>query len=115
MPQLTQLIGDDQGIHTAIALAISIVVIPSQHLAGGSRHPYIKSVEYETSEFDLDQFPLERLRRMMRFNKEEEDGEEEENGEEEEDGEVEDGEEEDGEVEVQLGFRNYAYESNWIN
>lgn len=24
-------------------------------------------------------------------------------------------EEEDGEMEVQLGFRNYAYKSNWIN
>jgi len=71
MPQLTQLIGDDQGIHTAIALAIAIVVILSQHLAGGPQHPYIKSAKYETSEFDLDQIPLERLRRMMRFNKEE--------------------------------------------
>jgi len=71
MPQLTQLIGDDQGIHTAIALAIAVVVILSQHLTGGPQHPYIKPVEYRTSEFDLDQISPERLRRMMRFNKEE--------------------------------------------
>ncbi len=71
MPQLTQLIGDDQGIHTAIALAIAIVVILSQHLVSDPQHPYIKSMEYETFEFDLDQISLERLRRMMRFNKEE--------------------------------------------
>ncbi len=71
MPQLTQLIGDDQGIHTAIALAIAIVVILSQHLVGGPQHPYIKPVEYRTSEFNLDQISPERLRRIMRFNKEE--------------------------------------------
>jgi hypothetical protein len=71
LTQLTQLIDDDQGIRTAIALALAIVVILSQHLVGGSRHPYIKPVEYERSEFDLDRIPPERLPRMMRFNKEE--------------------------------------------
>ncbi len=71
MPHLTQLIGDGQGIHTAIALAVAVILILSQHLAGGPQHPYIPSVEYQTFEFDLDQLPPERLRRMMRFNKEE--------------------------------------------
>lgn len=71
MPYLTQLIGGDQGIHTAIALAVAVIVILSQHITGGPQHPYIKSVEYQTFEFDLDQLPPERLRRMMRFNKEE--------------------------------------------
>jgi hypothetical protein len=71
LTQLTQLIDDDQGIRTAIALALAIVVILSQHLVGDPRHPYIKLVEYERSEFDLDRILPKRLRRMMRFNKEE--------------------------------------------
>jgi len=69
LTQLTQLIDDDQGIRTAIALALAIVVILSQHLVGDPRHSYIKSVEYKRSEFDLNRISSERLRHMMRFNK----------------------------------------------
>ena len=71
MPQLTQLIDDDQGISTAIALVVAIVIIFSQHLVNDPRHPYIKAVEYEAFEFDLNQILSKRLRRMMRFIKKE--------------------------------------------
>jgi len=71
LTQLTQLIDDDQGIRTAIALALAIVVILSQHLVGGPRHSYIKLVEYKRSKFDLNRISPKRLRRMMRFNKKE--------------------------------------------
>ena len=53
MPQLTQLIDDDQGISTTIALVVAIVIILSQHLVNDSRHPYIKAVKYKAFEFDL--------------------------------------------------------------
>jgi len=71
LTQLTQLIDDDQGIRTAIALALAIVVILSQHLVGDPRHSYIKPVKYERSKFDLNRISPKRLRRMMRFNKKE--------------------------------------------
>jgi len=71
LTQLTQLIDDDQGIRTAIALALVIVVILSQHLVDDPRHPYIKPVKYKRSKFDLDRIFPKRLRRMMRFNKKE--------------------------------------------
>ncbi len=70
MPQLTQLIDDDQGISTAIALVVAIVIILSQHLVNDPRHPYIKVVEYKAFEFDLNSIFPKRLRRMMRFTKE---------------------------------------------
>jgi len=54
LTQLTQLIDDDQDIRTAIALALVIVVILSQHLVSDSRHSYIKLVKYKRFEFDLD-------------------------------------------------------------
>ena len=69
MPQLTQLIDDDQGIRTAIALALAIVVILSQHLVDDPRHPYIKSMKYKRFKFDLDRIFFKRLRYIMRFNK----------------------------------------------
>jgi hypothetical protein len=71
LTQLTQLIDDDQGIRTAIALALAIVVILSQHLVDDPRHPYIKSMKYKRSKFDLDRISPKRLRHMMRFNKKE--------------------------------------------
>jgi hypothetical protein len=71
LTQLTQLIDDDQGIRTAIALALAIVVILSQHLVDDPRHSYIKLVEYKRSKFDLDRILSKRLRHMMRFNKKE--------------------------------------------
>jgi len=40
-------------------------------LATTPRHPYITPVEYETIDFDLDEWPPERLRRTMRFTKDE--------------------------------------------
>jgi hypothetical protein len=69
LTQLTQLIDDDQGIRTAIVLALAIVVILSQHLVDDSRHPYIKLVKYKRSKFDLDRIASKRLRRIMQFNK----------------------------------------------
>jgi len=69
LTQLTQLIDDDQGIRTAIALALAIVVILSQYLVSNSRHSYIKSMKYKRSKFDLNRIFPKRLRHMMRFNK----------------------------------------------
>jgi len=71
LTQLTQLIDDDQGIRTAIALALVIVVILSQHLVDNSRHSYIKLVKYKRFKFDLNRIFPKRLRRIMRFNKKE--------------------------------------------
>ncbi len=67
MPQLTQLIDDDQGISTTIALVVAIVIILSQHLVNDPRHSYIKAMEYKAFEFNLNQILFKRLRRMMRF------------------------------------------------
>ncbi len=69
LTQLTQLIDDDQGIRTAIALALAIVVILSQHFVDDLRHPYIILVKYKRFEFDLNRISSKRLRCMMRFNK----------------------------------------------
>ena len=69
LTQLTQLINDDQGIRIAIALALAIVVILSQHLVDDSRHSYIKLVKYKRFEFDLNRIFSKCLRRIMRFNK----------------------------------------------
>ncbi len=71
LTQLTQLIDDDQGIRTAIALALAIVVILSQHLVGDPRHLYIKLVKYKRFEFDLNRISLKCLCRIMQFNKKE--------------------------------------------
>jgi len=53
MSQLTQLIDDDQNIHTTIVFAIAIIVILSQYLVDDSQHLYIKSIKYKIFEFDL--------------------------------------------------------------